>query len=421
MLIKRLFRMPQGVFYGWKVLAAAAWMRALAGGFHSFAFTILFLPVARDLGLSRTAASVIFALSRAEGALEGPPAGYVIDRFGARVVMFFGTLIVGVGYILLSQAVDFTSFVLVYILVIGVGFGSAFMHSAGALVNHWFFRHRALALAVISASMSLGGAAFAPLFGYIVHQFGWRTAVIVSGGVFLLLGLPVTKIIVSTPEEKGLSPLGAPGSYGSMNPSAHSANGGYDQEFSVRQAMRTAGFWLLVLGSFLRMAGFSAIVIHFVPILAWRGIAEQSAAYYLGFMALFSVPTAITLGLAGDRWPRPRVLTLGMALGAGGLLFLLFGGERSQFLFIPGLAVVEALFPVIWATLGDLFGRKNFATIRGYVTLFATTGSMIGPVFSGMVFDRTGGYTLVIQVSIVAFVLSTIIFWWLSRLRRGQM
>lgn len=403
--------MTKGIFYGWKVLAAAAWLRALGGGFHSFAFAIFFLPVSRDLNLSRTAASMIFSLSRAEGALEGPLAGYVIDRFGARIATTVGCFIVGAGYLLLSQTYDFTSFLLIYILVISVGFGTSFMHSATALVNHWFFRHRALALAIISASMSLGGAVFAPIVSLVVNQAGWRTGAIVAGAVFLLVGLPVTRLIYSTPESKGLSPLG------SSKPLAETASHAphfineKNEDYSVRQALRTPAFWLLVLGTFLRMAGYSAVTVHFIPLLIWKGVGEQNAAYYLGVMAAFSIPAHLILGLAGDRWSRPRILSISMALGTIGLLFFLYGGDKSQFLFLPMLAIVEGLFSVIWATVGDFFGRRHFATIRGFVTLFSTTGSMLGPIFAGMVYDATGNYTLAIEVSTISFALASLTFW----------
>ncbi|MBI4331222.1 MAG: MFS transporter [Chloroflexi bacterium] len=410
----------KSVFYGWKMLAAVGWLRALAGGFHTYALAILFLPVSRDLNLSRTAASLIFSLSRAEGALEGPFAGYFIDRFGARILMIVGSVIIGAGYLLLSQVYDFATFLLIYIGVISIGFGAGFTHAPGALANHWFFRHRALSLAIVSATMSLGGALFAPLFAAIVNQSGWRVAAIVSGAVFLAAGLPVIRFIYNTPESKGLSPLGAPKTpaRGSA-PATGAITDAPDSDFSVRQAMRTRSFWLLVAGGFFRMVGYSAVNVHFIPILNWRGVSEQTAAYYLGMMAAFSVPTNIVLGLAGDRWFRPRVLSLSMVLGTVGLLFLLFGGDRTQFLFIPILAVVDSLFAVLWATLGDFYGRRHFASIRGFVAMFTTSGSMLGPVFAGIVYDRSGDYTLAIQVAAVAFALSALSFWLLRRPGRG--
>ncbi|MDP2718931.1 MAG: MFS transporter [Dehalococcoidia bacterium] len=410
--MRQVLKRPSNIFYGWKVLAAASWIRILGGGFHTFALSIFFLPVSRELNLSRTAASLIFSLSRAEGALEGPAAGYLIDRFGARIIMGIGCLTVGIGYLVLTQAHSFLSFTLIYIFIISIGFGASFMHSPTALINHWFYRRRALALAITSAAFSLGGAIFAPVLGTVVHQAGWRTGAIISGAVFILLALPASRLICNTPEMKGLTPLGSPKPLPEpvISP-AHTAPAG-KTDFTVRRALKTHSFWLLVVGTLLRMFGFTAINLHFIPILVWKGIPEQSAAYYLGVMAAFSIPTHLILGVIGDRFFRPRLLAIAMAIGTAGLLFLLLGDGNtlSLFLFLPLMSVVEGLFAVVWATLGDFFGRKHFATIRGFVTLFVTLGSMTGPIFAGRVFDVSGSYTLVLQVCIVAFSLSSLVY-----------
>ncbi|MCZ6450672.1 MAG: MFS transporter, partial [Deltaproteobacteria bacterium] len=64
-----------GLFYGWRMVAVASALRVLGSGLHSFGFTVFFLPLSKDLGLSRTATSFAFSLARAEGAIEGPIVG----------------------------------------------------------------------------------------------------------------------------------------------------------------------------------------------------------------------------------------------------------------------------------------------------------------------------------------------------------
>ena len=91
-----------GMFYGWRMVAVGCAMRMLGGGFHLYGFTIFFLPITQELGLSRAATSLVFSLARAEGAIEGPLAGYIIDRFGPRPMMLAGVILSGLGYMLLS-------------------------------------------------------------------------------------------------------------------------------------------------------------------------------------------------------------------------------------------------------------------------------------------------------------------------------
>src|SRR5688500_17371874 len=102
-MIERLTNRLRGAFYGWRMVAAGCAMRMLGGGFHLYGFTIFFLPITNELGLSRAATSLVFSLARAEGAIEGPLAGYLIDRFGPRPMMLAGVILSGAGYMLRSE------------------------------------------------------------------------------------------------------------------------------------------------------------------------------------------------------------------------------------------------------------------------------------------------------------------------------
>ena len=99
-MIHKLRQGIGGLFYGWRMVAIGCAMRMLGGGFHPYGFTIFFLPITLELGLSRAATSLVFSLARAEGAIEGPLAGYLIDRLGPRPMMLAGVILSGLGYML---------------------------------------------------------------------------------------------------------------------------------------------------------------------------------------------------------------------------------------------------------------------------------------------------------------------------------
>src|SRR5512134_1327969 len=101
-MFEKIFSPFSGVFYGWRMVAVGCAIRMLGGGFHLFGFTIFFLPITNELGLSRAATSLVFSLARAEGAIEGPLAGYMIDRYGPRPMMLAGVILSGLGYMLLA-------------------------------------------------------------------------------------------------------------------------------------------------------------------------------------------------------------------------------------------------------------------------------------------------------------------------------
>ena len=104
------------IFYGWWIVAITFTIEAIKGGLYTHAFTLYFLPVTRDLGLTRAATSLVSSLSRLEGGLEAPMVGYLLDRKGPRPLMVIGGLLSGLGFILLSFSYSYTSFL--YISVI---------------------------------------------------------------------------------------------------------------------------------------------------------------------------------------------------------------------------------------------------------------------------------------------------------------
>ena len=67
-----------GIFYGWRMVGLVSIIRIVGGGLHQVGFTVFFLPISQDLGISRAATSLAFSLSRAQGAIEAPLAGPAI-------------------------------------------------------------------------------------------------------------------------------------------------------------------------------------------------------------------------------------------------------------------------------------------------------------------------------------------------------
>ena len=118
-----------GIFYGWWIVAATCVVNAMGGGVYFYGFSVFFLPIKEALKLSSASTSLIFSLSRAEGAIEGPLAGYLIDRYGPRRMLTVGSLIVAVGYILLSRVNSFATFLFVYLGIVSLAFNAAFSGS----------------------------------------------------------------------------------------------------------------------------------------------------------------------------------------------------------------------------------------------------------------------------------------------------
>jgi MFS family permease len=384
-----------GLYFGWRMIGVGCAIRVLGGGLHAYGLSVFFLPVTLELGLTRTASSLVFSLARAQGALEGPLAGYCIDRYGPRPVIAVATLLAGVGYLLLAGVHSYAALLIVYMGIISLSYQAGFMDATMAVANSWFIRKRALAMSITSGSIALGGALLTPLLAYAVHAWGWRTASLGAGVAFLFAGLPLSLLIHRSPESLGLLPDGESPQLqrGELRDDDPARTRLIESEFSLRETLRTYQFWLLAFATSFRVICSSAVLVHFVPILVWKGYSEPQGAFYLGVIAFCGMPTHLLIGWLGDRIYKLRLMGAFMMLGSVSIYFLFHGNEAWQ-LWIAVLlfSVFEGLFPVTWATVGDFFGRNNFAKIRGSMSFLYTWGSVVGPVIAGAIYDRTKSY-----------------------------
>src|SRR5262249_24725951 len=92
----------------------------------------------------------------------------------------------------------------------------------------------------------------------------------------------------------------------------------------------------------------------------------------LAILALMSLPSHLLVGWIADHVSKPRLMGACMAIGTASLFFLALRRERMVFTIL--FTFMEAIFRVGWATVGDFFGRKSFATIRGTMSFFYLWG-----------------------------------------------
>jgi MFS family permease len=385
-------------------------MRILGGGLHNYGFTVFFLPLSQDLGLSRAATSLAFSLARAEGAIEGPFVGYLIDRFGPRPMILVATISCGLGYILLSTVDSYAMFLVVYLGIISLSFTPGFVHAPMAVGNTWFIRWRARAMTVISSAVPIGGTLLTPLLAMAVQAWGWRWGAILAGSLFLLIGIPLGWGVRTSPESMGLRPDGD-----ALKKLGHESSDKAQPRFeekdsTLRDAIKTWIFWLFIVSMTVRVGAYSTISVHYIPIMVWKGLTQEHAAFLLGAFAFLNWAAHFVIGWLADTMNRPKLLAICMVVAANSILPLIWGtGLWSLWLFTILFTAIDASFPIVWATIGDFFGRKSFATIRGTMAFFYTWGSVLGPVVAGVVYDHSQSYLSTLWGLCVILVLGAIL------------
>ena len=389
---------PDGIFYGWWIVAGGSVLTAMGAGLNFYGFSAFFLPLSVEFGWSRSALSGVFALARLEGGFLGPVEGFLIDKYGPRKMMFIGIPLMGLGFVLLAEVESLLALYLVYIFTITLGSSLGTFAPATAAVANWFFRKRSRALGFVMSGVGIGGALLLPVLGWWISVHGWRSAAIASGILILTVGLPIAMVMRHRPEDYGMLPDGSgvantvpDASHGTSRPRPVSA-----PEIGGLQSLRTTQFWFLGTSLSLRAIVTTGFTIHFVAMMVDRGFTLLVASSLLGAVALVSLFGRIGLSWLGD-FVDKRYLLAG-TLGVTSLTMLAMTQVETQPLLIGTLVLYAVAYGgsiVLPVSLqADYFGRKSFATIRGLMSTVQTVGTLIGPVFAGVVFDLTGDYLL---------------------------
>ena len=400
------------------MVAITSLMAFFASGIFFRGFTV-FVPAIRDsLGISQAQTNLIFSLARAEGGLEGPFAGWLIDRFGNRNLLIPSLVLSVLGYFALYQFVGgFWSFALVYLLMVSLGNSIAFQHAMFAGINQWFRRRRSLAISILAAVSSLGGLFIVPSMNGVIERWGWEMGSLLAGLAYLIFLLPLCYFFRNRPEDMGLLPDGD-----AAPPTAAAARGSSSRnrvlrDYTVREALHTQAYWLLMLGAGLRMIATLGILVSIIPILEDKGVSRQMAANLTGAMFGINFLSRLALGYFGDQWSKSLILAATLAAEAVALALLYFGqwdaGAVGVFLIIAFIVLEgfgDGAGIIVWAALGDYYGRDRFATLRGYITFSHSWALVASPVYVGWVFDNFGNYDWAIIPAAVCAGLASLCF-----------
>ena len=443
---KRLWKRPVNIFYGWWIVGVSMCVDALKHGTFNRGFTLYILPIRSELGIGIAAISFAEMLGRMEGGLQGPLLGWITDRFGPRPILIFGGVASGLGFILLSVTHSYLYFVLVFVGLLSLGFRAGYNNATMPAVNQWFRRRRALAMSIAGTGSALGGAAIAPLVGLLVFTAGWRVSAFISGVVIIAVVIPLAMLVRRSPEAMGLRPDGDPPEDSQTRPPNTEVNQeetrnaeapgarisrprvtlmAGEPDFTVKEAMRTSSYWLLVWAVGLRNVVHSGMSFLLAPVIVWflmgSGRTEDAslpiAALFVGLISFSALIMNPMMGWLGDKWSKQKLSAVAMIGGALSLLVLVdrTGNLWQLTLFVVLLAFSETANPLAWAIMGDFFGRRSYATLRGWQHLPDQFMSMSTPVWMGVVVDQTGSYKWALIPLVVIFTFSSFFYWTIPR------
>ncbi|MFH0846864.1 MAG: MFS transporter [Chloroflexota bacterium] len=400
---------PTRIFYGWWIVVASFAAQMISGGVYTYGLSAFFQPLLDALQCSRVVLSGAFSLKGLETGLLGPLDGFLVDRFGAKKMTLFGTIMAGGGFILLGRISSVVAFYAVFILLavgVALGFHTALMTAIG----NWFRKKRGLAFGITQSGLGMAGV-IVPLIALTITRQGWRFAAQVIGVGILVVGIPIALVVKDSPERYGLLPDGE-----EQKPelAGAKARAGEDEGFTVKEALATPAFWLLATVFALRLMVTGAITTHVLPYLIDIGFKRETAATALGSIAAVSTVGRMGFGLLGDRLSKRLMIVALLASLAASQLYLCQVSNIAELIIFVALYAPSygGLAVLMQSTRADYFGRRAFGTVMGYMNLFTSAGTAVGPIFTAWVWQRTGSYRLAFVIFAVTTLVALVIMLW---------
>lgn len=396
-----------GFFYGYIIVIASFMIMAIGMG-GSNTYGVFFAEWIREFGWTRAMTSGPFSLSLVIVAVMGMIGGRLNDRFGPRLLLTVTGVLVGLGYFVMSRVTDIWQLYLAYGVLIGAGLSANFTPLLST-VARWFSRRRGIMSGIVLAGMGAGTMVMPPLAGWLIANWGWRTASTVFGIITATVFVIAAQFLRRDPQSKGQLPDGA------LELTKETSEQEVS-ELSLREAVRTRQLWMLWTVFFCLGFAIFSVLVHIVVHAEGQGISSGNANIILTIIGGVNIAGRLVLGSASDRIGSRAALVVAIGVVIIALVWLLFATTLWMFYlfaaiygFAFGISVLES------PTVAELFGLKSHGVLLGFTDTGMVLGGTIGPILVGFMYDITGSYQTGFIITIVVAVAGLVLAWLLKR------
>ncbi len=387
------------------ILLAASFLTFSVGAAFIHAYAVFLVAFVEDFGWSRAEVSVAYAVGQFVHGATSPLVGILVDRLGPRRLVLMGGALLAVGLFGSSYATEQWHMVVLYGIVMTLGANCFGLVVFVPLLSRYFVRNRGMAVAIVQSANGFARAYSAPAATLMIGGLGWRGAYLWQAIAMAAMIVPLAAMF------RGTDTARAP----RAQRAAASADG-----WTLKQAMRTPHFWLLVLVYIFTGLGSFLVALHQLAFAVDIGFDKLYAASVLGMGAFLSLPGVIVTGTVSDYIGRElsAVLTYGTSIIGVACGLLITSPDDHLLLWLHACffgLTWGARGPAITAKTADLFPGPNLGTILGVISIGTGLGAAGGSWAAGVVFDLTGSYRVAFWLSILFYACGSVAFWALRR------
>jgi predicted MFS family arabinose efflux permease len=333
-----------------------------------------------------------FALSRAHVGLLLPavylggvtmslPAGWLADRFGVRLVLAGGLVLIAT---MVAVATEASAFGLLLCCLVLAGFGFSVLNPAtGKAVVEWFPpRRRGAAMGIKQTGLTLGGVAASLALPPVAHAFGWRTALLLSAAVALLMSALIAASY-RRPAVVAVAPTAPRGRLA-----------------DIGMYLRRPGVVLVLVCGFLLSTAQASLLGYLVLFTKETfDVSRVASAQLLALAQVGGTAGRLAWGFVSDHYfggrRRPGIV-INALLGATSYAVFSFG-ERLPLAWLVPACVVAGVGAFGWvglyfALVAEIGGPRHAGVLTGVAVMFSWSGVLVGPPIFGLLLDAAGSY-----------------------------
>jgi len=373
----------QRFYYGY-IIASIAFVSSFSNAGMIFSFGVFFKPLLNEFGWTRAMTSGAFTISRIFQAISSVAMGGLTDKIGPRVVISLCGLLIGLGYLLMSQVNNIWQLYIFYGLLTGIGSGGITVSLMSTIVR-WFTINRNLITSVVIAGGALGTLVLPLVASRLIDAYDWRMSYLIMGSSILIIVVILAQFIKRAPIQTRQV------SYEEDRQNSRFTGEG----LHLKKALHDRQFWLAFALQFINGFLVATIMVHIVPHATDIGISALSAANILAIMGGIAILGTIFIGIAGDKFGIKRTFIISFLVVTVSYFWISNIDELWMFyLFAVVVGLISNMGLLTSPLVAESFGLKAHGLIFGVMNLSYSLGSATGPLLAGYIFDITGSYMM---------------------------
>jgi len=385
----------------WVQLAAGV-ICMLAISSPQYVWTLFTKPLLAQFGVPLSQLQITFSILIVLQTFLSPFQGFLVERFGPRLLLSAGALLTGASWVLAAQATSVTDIYLTYGLIGGIGTGIIYVGVVGLMVQ-WFPDKRGLATGLVAAGYGMGAVLTTFPISASLAAGPYQQTLLTYGLVIGIVGLLAAQLLKRPPADWM---------------AAHRAPSTSKHDTAPADMLKTPVFWLMFL--MMTMMSTSGLMV----ISQMGSFAKDFGVTGTMVFGMAALPLALTIdrftngltrpffGWVSDRIGRENTMAVAFGLeGVAMIVWLLTRDNAVLFVLMSGVVFfgwgeIFSLFP---STLTDTFGTRNATTNYGFLYMAQGVGSVFGGPLAALLHEKTGSWIPVFEVVIAMDLITAVL------------